>query len=147
MNYRFALLCFVVVADLLIAQQPNSMTIDQFMTPEELKNTGVSTLSQVQRKELDRWLTTYTFRLLERTAKKMGDCDPVIESRIDGEFKGWEGETIYRLRNGQIWQQSNYHYHYHYAYAPEVTIYPTTGGCAMRVSDDDDEAISVRRLK
>ena len=32
----------------------------------------------------------------------------VIESRIDGEFTGWSGDTIFKLRNGQIWQQSSY---------------------------------------
>src|SRR3989344_2622108 len=46
-----------------------------------------------------------------------------IESSIDGEFNGWEGETIYKLINGQYWQQSAYHYHYHYAYSPKVLIY------------------------
>jgi hypothetical protein len=104
------------------------------------------TLSQTQRKELDRWLARYTFLILEEKKITSG-CDPVIETRIDGEFNGWDGETVYKLRNGQIWQQASYHYHYHYAYAPEVTIYPTAGGCALRVSDDDDEAISVPRLR
>ncbi|HEY4842169.1 MAG TPA: hypothetical protein VIH78_09385 [Terriglobales bacterium] len=129
-----------------VVQPQESLTIDHFMTADELKSTGVSTLSQAQRKELDRWLTRYTFLLLEEK-KHMGGCDPVIETQIDGAFHGWDGETVYKLRNGQIWQQASYHYHYHYAYAPEVTIYPTTTGCAMRVSDDDDEAISVRRIK
>lgn len=122
------------------------LTIEQVMSPEELKSTGVSTLSQAQRKELDRWLARYTLVLLAETTKS-GSCDPAIETQIDGDFKGWEGETIYKLQNGQIWQQASYHYHYHYAYAPEVTIYSTAAGCAMRVSDDDDEATPVRRLK
>src|SRR5271157_2914322 len=69
-----------------------------------------------------------------------------IDTRIDGEFKGWEGETIYKMQNGQIWQQSSYHYHYHYAYAPEVLIYPSGGGYKIHVVDDDDEDVSVRLL-
>jgi hypothetical protein len=47
--------------------------------------------------------------------------------QIDGEFKGREGETIYKLMDGHIIQQSEYHYHYHYAYAPEVIIYKSSG--------------------
>lgn len=70
-----------------------------------------------------------------------------IESNIAGDFHGWDGETIYKLSNGQIWQQSSYHYHYHYAYAPEVLIYPSAGGYKMHVIDDDDEDISVQRLR
>lgn len=71
----------------------------------------------------------------------------VIESQIDGEFKGWEGKTIYKLRNGQIWQQSSYHYHYHYAYAPKVIIYNDGGIYKMTVINDSDQPVSVRRIK
>jgi len=35
-------------------------------------------------------------------------CSPAIESRVDGEFEGWDGETIFPLTNGQIWQQVQY---------------------------------------
>lgn len=131
---------------MLSATAQQTLTIEQVMSPEELKSTGVSTLTPAQRRELDRWLARYT-RLLLPEVKKSSSCDPAIETQIDGDFKGWEGDTIYKLRNGEIWQQSRYHYHYHYAYAPEVTIYSTDAGCAMKVSDDDDEPIPVRRLK
>lgn len=31
-----------------------------------------------------------------------------IQSRIKGEFKGWDGYTKFLLENGQVWQQSSY---------------------------------------
>lgn len=71
----------------------------------------------------------------------------VIQSRISGEFKGWEGDTIYQLQNGQVWKQIIAHYHYHYAYSPEVIVYPSGGGYKMHVTDDDDEDVEVDRLK
>src|SRR5260370_40428438 len=92
----------------LSAPAQQELSIDQVMSPDELKSTGVSTLSQAQRRELDRWLTRYTYLLLAEK-KKSGGCDPAIETQIDGDFKGWEGETIYKLRNCQVWQQENYH--------------------------------------
>jgi hypothetical protein len=131
---------------LVISATAQQLAIDQVMSSDELKNTGVSTLSQVQRKELDRWLNRYSHLLLAEK-KKNNECDPAFETHIEGEFKGWSGETIYKLGNGQIWQQATYHYHYHYAYAPDVTVFAVAGGCAIRVSDDDDENIPVRRLK
>jgi hypothetical protein len=70
----------------------------------------------------------------------------VIESRVDGDFEGWEGETVVKLMNGQIWQQSSYHYHYHYAYMPEVLIYTSGGSYKMKV-DGVDKDVSVIRLK
>jgi hypothetical protein len=69
----------------------------------------------------------------------------VIESRIDGEFKGWDGETIFKLQNGQIWQQASYAYTYHYAYSPLVLIVNTGSGYLMQV-DGLGGNIKVRRL-
>jgi hypothetical protein len=70
----------------------------------------------------------------------------IIESSINGEFKGWEGESIYALMNGQVWQQSSYYYHYHYAYAPKVLIYQQSGSHYMQVQGVN-QAVQVRRLR
>ena len=70
----------------------------------------------------------------------------LIESRIDGEFKGWEGETIFKLANGQIWQQASYAYTYSYAYSPAVIIFRTASGYQMQVEGVSGR-IAVRRLK
>lgn len=75
------------------------------------------------------------------------DGNSIIESRIDGDFNGWEGETVYQLTNGQIWQQSGYHYHYHYAFSPKVMIYSEGGSFKMIVEGDSDQPINVRRLR
>jgi hypothetical protein len=69
------------------------------------------------------------------------------EGQIDGEFNGWEGETIYKLMDGHIIQQAAYHYHYHYAYSPKVIIYDGRGGLMIRVEGDDDEDVPIRVLK
>jgi len=70
----------------------------------------------------------------------------VIETQVDGEFSGWEGETIVKLINGQIWQQTEYHYEYHYAYMPNVLVYPSGGGFKMKV-EGTSQAIGVQRLR
>ena len=69
-----------------------------------------------------------------------------IESRIDGEFKGWEGESIYKLQNGQIWQQSVYKYRYVYKYSPKVMIFQKNGSFYMQV-DGESDAVRVQRIK
>ena len=73
-------------------------------------------------------------------------CVPTIESAISGEVHGWNGDTIFKLDNGQIWQQAEYDYTYFYEYHPDVTIYQTRGGCKMKVEDEDDTII-VKRIK
>jgi len=72
-------------------------------------------------------------------------CSPAIESRIDGQFDGWEGDTIFQLANGQIWQQTQYAYKYRYKYRPTVTIFSASGGCTMQV-DGVDRTIRVQRI-
>ena len=73
-------------------------------------------------------------------------CSPAIESSITGEFHGWSGDTIFKLDNGQIWQQAEYDYDYDYDYNPDVTIYQTTSGCRMKVEGEED-TILVKRIK
>jgi hypothetical protein len=75
-----------------------------------------------------------------------GGCAPAIESSINGEFHGWDGETIFKLDNGQIWQQAEYDYTYSYSYHPDVTIYEVSAGCRLKV-EGEEETILVKRLK
>jgi|TARA_B100001964_G_scaffold242088_1_gene315991 hypothetical protein len=70
----------------------------------------------------------------------------VIESNIDGDFEGWEGETIVKLMNGQIWEQSEYYYTYHYSYMPKVLIYRSGGGYKMKV-DGIEKSVGVIQIK
>ena len=70
----------------------------------------------------------------------------VIESVIDGDFEGWEGETIFKLGNGQIWEQASYAYMYHYAYRPRVLIVRLGSGFVMQVEGVRGK-INVRRLR
>ena len=59
---------------------------------------------------------------------------PFVESKIDGTFNGWDGDTTYKLWNGQVWQQNLYQYEYCYAYAPDIVIYLAGGGYKMSVA-------------
>ncbi len=72
--------------------------------------------------------------------------DVQVETRISGEFEGWQGDTIVKLMNGQIWQQSEYYYQYHYSYMPKVTIISISGQFKM-IIDGIPKAIGVIRLK
>jgi hypothetical protein len=75
-----------------------------------------------------------------------GSCTPAIESAITGEIEGWDGETIFKLDNGEIWQQAEYDYTYFYEYHPDVTIYLTSSGCRMKVEGESDTVV-VKRIK
>ena len=69
-----------------------------------------------------------------------------IRSRIDGEFTGFNGDAVFRLVNGQVWQQARYRYRYRYKYRPEVEI-RREGGRQVMYVPFMDESIEVRRIK
>ena len=83
-------------------------------------------------------------RWREQPVGNRSECD--VESTVDGEFEGWDGETLIKLMNGQIWEQSEYHYEYRYAYMPRVTVFRSRGQCKMWV-EGTDEPVGVRRVK
>lgn len=68
-----------------------------------------------------------------------------MQTSIDGTFEGWDGDTIFKMMNGTIWQQASYDYEYHYAYNPDVLIYHKSGSYYMKVEGVDDE-IRVTKL-
>ena len=75
-------------------------------------------------------------------------ADGAYTGRINGEYHGWDGETVYELQDGHIIKQLTYHFHYHYAYSPEVIIYSTgTGSYKIHVIDDDDQDIGIQVLR
>ncbi len=152
-------LCIFLASLCVIAEAQTTdfaLRIEQLMTAQELKETGVSGLTDTQRNTLNMWLNRYSRNLLklatrnpaEEPAKStvLSKCSPAVESTLAGDFEGWSGETIFKLDNGQIWEQAEYAYTYSYSYRPEVTIYQVRGGCRMKVQDED-ETILVRRIK
>lgn len=134
-----------------------ALDIRQIMTVSEFKAAGFDKLSPEEMQALNSWLTRFALRLLSGESPNAAapaatpgrgpiGCQTAIETQMEGTFNGWDGETLFKLTNGQIWQQSSYAYTYHYAYRPEVTIYPVSGGCKMKVKDVE-QTISVKRIK
>ena len=70
----------------------------------------------------------------------------VVESKIDGNFEGFEYENIYKLTNGQIWMQTSYDHEYHYAYRPDVIIFKDGINYKMKV-EGAKKLIKVERIK
>ena len=69
-----------------------------------------------------------------------------METLIDGAFNGWDGETVFKMINGTIWQQAEYSYMNHSAYMPEVQIYEKGDGYYMKVENVNEE-VRVTQIK
>lgn len=106
---------------------------------------------QFLRKEI-KFLREEIKKLQQSSNKKVSRTPSVtvapsaIESRLDGDWEGWDGDTIIKLMNGQIWQQVDYHYEYNYSYMPDVVIFKTNNGYKALV-EGVDKAVGVERIK
>lgn len=128
----------------------DAIPLEQLLTKGEQTKLGVSSMPPEKRDAL-RSALTRTFKqgyraaqIADRPSGSTGQS--VAETQLDGAFNGWEGETILKLINGQIWRQTEYHYEYHYAYMPKVLVYLSSGGHKMKV-DGTSRAIGVQRLR
>lgn len=139
-----------------VAAISKDTTLDNLIPPAEQKQMGIQKLTSVEKERLRVCLINTYLEGLEKGKQSQSASNPkvtpqssttsTIESQVDGEFKGWDGKTIVKLANGQIWQQSEYHYNYHYAYSPKVLIYRSGAGYKMKV-DGTDDAVGVTQIK
>ena len=141
-------ICAVALAQVKQQSAKSLPGIKKLMNHDEFTKAGLTKLSDDEIKALDEWLQNYTMEVAKAVISKTsvetgGD---VVETRIDGDFKGWDGDTVWKMDNGQIWQQASYSYHYHYSYHPKVLIYRASGGWKMKV-DGDSEEVSVKKIK
>ena len=139
------LLIFLFAGNALGADYPQ-ISINKLFTKEQKQILNLERMTPKQKEVLRRKIIDSYRAGFKKGWEQGRRNNSVIETQIDGAFQGWEGETIVKLINGQIWQQSSYHYEYHYAYMPEVLIYRSGVGFKM-VVDGTSEAVGVTRLK
>lgn len=127
---------------------PEGSGIERLMSHAEFTNSGLTKLSQDEIKALNEWLHKRMVEVAKHSAltSPSAETASVIETQIDGDFEGWDGDTVWKMANGQIWQQAEYSYTYSYAFCPEVVIYRSSGGWKMKV-EDESEVVAVKRIK
>ncbi|MEO8820600.1 MAG: hypothetical protein ABI267_03170 [Ginsengibacter sp.] len=70
----------------------------------------------------------------------------VIESKIDGDFRGWDGTTTFKLLNGQVWVQDEIKTMFHDAiFRPTVYIYQADDGSYKMKVEGVDETVQVKQ--
>ena len=67
------------------------------------------------------------------------------DSRIYGDFEGWDGDAVFELINGTKWQQTKHKYKYKYKYQPVAKIWKDGSRYFLEV-DGMPDMIQVRRL-
>ncbi len=70
-----------------------------------------------------------------------------IESRYVGEFRGWSGKTLFRLENGQVWQQAEESRLVWRSNSPVITIKKAMFGSFRLKVDGVNKTVKVKRVK
>jgi len=126
--------------------------IENLMTAKEFKDAGLDQLSDRELKTLNAWLVNYTAgeaQVLVRTNKEVKEAKTTVDSdivtRIEGEFTGWSGETIFRLQNGQVWRQRlSGRYKYSGPPNPEVRISRNIMGFYKMTVTESGKSVGVK---
>ncbi len=135
----------------LLAQEFNLKSV---MSSADFEQCGLEKLTREEFGALEKWIASFGAKIIVEIEKRhtaattpnAATTPSVIESQIHGDFEGWDGETLFILANGQVWQQASYAYYYHYAYRPKVLIVPTSSGWIMKV-EGVSQTIKVERLR
>ena len=141
-------------------------SIEDLMTEDELRATGVDDLSARQIEALNEWLVRFRDGEISEaiaeapsaaetpgSSQAVSDVYPpprertIIESRIDGEFNGWTGRTRFTLQNGQIWEQRRGRRWKITLDNPEVRLSQNFMGAWEMEVVSEGRSIGVRRLR
>ena len=70
----------------------------------------------------------------------------LIESKIEDTADGYEYGKIFKLTNGQIWEQVGSRYRYQYKYRPDVLVLKKGGAWYLQIEGMND-SVRVQRLR
>lgn len=121
--------------------------------PDHFAAAGLRKLSASELEALASWVRSHALHVadLARTAALNPEPAPsanpgVIETRVAGDFTGWDGGTLFQFTNGQTWRQVSFGTLYHFQRSPKVTLVATGTGWRLQV-DGVPQSIYVRRLR
>jgi hypothetical protein len=143
--------------------------IRDLVTPEQYAKMGLDKLDAAELQELNLWLYGHvrkerreavqevipqgedSFGLEDIPAKisSLFDRQPeLIESRLLNEnFTGWDGKTVFRLENGQVWKQIDMRRFYYPTKDPVVEIRKALSGAYYLKLKNKGSQTTVRRIQ
>lgn len=84
--------------------------VEKLMSAEDYARAGLDKLTPGERAALNAWLVRYTAgeaAVVAETSQEVRQAaeEAAIVARILPPFDGWDGNTVFRLDNGQVWRQ------------------------------------------
>ena len=144
----------------LIAMAEDYVDLEQRLSAEQLRDTGLDTLSADQLKLLNSLLRADVVKAVEAskvdlreerastgTSSLIGFNDEPIRSRVKGSVAGWEPGTVFELENGQSWKVLKGSMKLRKPFeAPEIVVVPGIAGRWFLQVDEDMPKARVYRI-
>ncbi len=119
MKTLIALFMTLLVSVTGAADESDPPNVKSLMTPEDYAASGLDKLTPAEREHLSEWVERYREGAVvgpvvrkkpsemneEEKAEYQKEREAVIVAKVVPAFTGWSGKTIFRLDNGQVWQQ------------------------------------------
>ena len=122
LGFRLALLFSALAVCAATALAAEFSSLEERMSVKDFKAAGLEKLSPQELEQLNAWLRVHGLAGAAKGTSQGGgaeegfrakgffgsgsDTGP-IQSRIKGTVKGWSGNTVFELENGQAWQQTD----------------------------------------
>lgn len=158
--HSLLLVCAVAVSPAVLAQAQTS-TLEERMSESQFRSFGLDKLTPEELQGLNAWLQGRG--VLGATAAAGGSEPPrddrqgfrtgkgdrdEVRANLIGTFTGWSGKTVFRLDNGQEWQQAEAGAYSGQRFeSPEVTIKPKAMGSWLLVVEPCRCRVAVTRIK
>jgi hypothetical protein len=151
------LVVFSLTTQMVLADQAYTK-IEQRLTTEQLRETGLDTLSPSQLERLNQLLNDESVNKvkIEKPAENeppqhesfiMGLDQKPIKSRLKGVISGWDVDTIFELENGQKWKVLKGKMKLRKPMqSPEVIVVPGIAGRWFLQVDEDSPKARVYRI-
>jgi hypothetical protein len=143
-------------------------SLEEQMSGKEFTATGLGKLTPEELEALNNWIRRHSVATLDqpkggsytadadteedqRGFKNKNDSKEdrsAITSRVKGSFRGWDGNTVFALENGMIWEQADKEKFYvKEVQNPEITITPGMFGTWRLSMVGHNSACRVERIQ
>jgi hypothetical protein len=133
-----------------LAERPYT-PIEQRLSPEQMRATGLDQLQPEQLSLLNQLLSNEQASIVAQSAKaererKTEEARTPVSSSLKGEFRGWQNGTVFELENGQRWRVLDSDFATKPLSNPEVAISPGLFGSWYMLVEGTSVKAMVKRV-
>jgi hypothetical protein len=135
------------------AQNSDAPELESLMTPEDYSASGLNKLSEAERAHLSAWVARYREGAVagpapaKTTEQRAEEKEIEILAKVVPGFSGWSGKTVFRLDNGQVWQQRQAGKLRYKGGDSTVLIKQNTLGMYVLKHQESGRAVGVKRIR